>query len=297
MEQVTQLKTHLGLKEYLFLMKPGIIMGNSINAFAGFALASKGHFNSWLLFSTLVGLALVVGSGCIFNNIIDRKIDKKMKRTENRVMANGHIQLKSAILFALFTGILGLVVLAIFTNFLTTFLAFSGLFLYVGVYSFSKYRTHHSTLIGSLSGAIPPIIGYCAVKAQFDLAALILFFMIVMWQMPHFFAIGIYRLDDYIAASIPIFPVKKGIRLTKIQMLLYVFGFLLTSSLLTVFHFTGTLYLTFLAILGAAWLSLAIKGFFLKKVNDQKWARQMFLFSLIVVMGLSIMIPLDVLSV
>ena len=294
MEQLKTLKIPFDLKKYFLIAKPGIIMGNSINAIAGFLLASKGQCNLWLLFTTLLGLGLVVGSGCIFNNIVDKDIDKKMKRTENRAMASGHIRLKSASIVGILAGFLGLIILCVFTNILTTALALLGLFLYVGVYSFTKYITHHSTLIGSVSGAIPPIIGYCSVTAQFDLAALILFFMIVMWQMPHFFAIGIRRFDDYAAASIPVFPIKKGLNVTKIQMILYILGFIITSSLLTLFHFTGYMYLTVLGVLGLGWLILGIKG--LKQSNNQKWARQMFLFSLVIVMGLSIMIPLDVVS-
>ena len=294
MEQLKPLKIPFDLRKYLLIAKPGIIVGNSINAIAGFFLASKGQCNLWLLFITLLGLGLVVGSGCIFNNIVDKDIDKKMKRTENRAMASGHIELKSASIVGMLAGFSGLIVLCVFTNILTTVLALLGLFLYVGVYSFTKYITHHSTLIGSVSGAIPPVIGYCSVTAQIDLAATILFFMIVMWQMPHFFAIGIRRFDDYAAALIPVFPIKKGMRRTKVQMVLYVLGFIFFSTLLTLFHFTGYLYLSFLIILGLSWLILTLKGF--KKVDDKKWARQVFLFSLFVVMGLSLLISVDVIA-
>jgi protoheme IX farnesyltransferase len=139
---------------------------------------------------------------------------------------------------------------------------------------------------------VPPVVGYCAVNNHFDTGALILFVMIAMWQMPHFFAIAIYRLEDYAAASIPILPIKKGIQTTKIQMMLYIVAFIVASFMLTVMNYTTYLYLIIAAILGIAWLWLCIRG--LKSHNDKLWARHMFIFSLIVVLGISIALPFTV---
>ncbi len=281
-------------KNYCLLMKPGIIMGNIVVTAGGFALASKGTFNLPLFFATLIGLAFIIASACVFNNYIDRDTDKKMKRTKDRGLATGAISAYGAILFGVILGILGALVLYTFTNLITVSVALVGFFVYVILYSFSKYYSIHGTIVGSVAGAIPPVVGYCAVSNRIDAAAVILFFMMVMWQMPHFFAIAIYRIDDYMEASIPVMPVIRGMRETKIYMMLYVIAFTTVSILLTVYGYTGISYLVIVALLGVAWIRLCAKGFSCK--NDKLWARQMFIFSLVVVMTLYVTIPFTVVS-
>ncbi|MDN3506692.1 MAG: heme o synthase [Simkaniaceae bacterium] len=280
-------------KNYSLLTKPGIIMGNLITTAGGFALASKGNFSFLLFLATLLGLGLLIASSCVCNNLIDRVSDKKMKRTQNRPLVTGAITTRSAALFAIGLGLAGTGALAYLTNWLTLSVALFGFLVYVTIYSFSKYHTVHGTLIGSVAGAVPPVVGYCAVSNQLDLGAYILFAMIVLWQMPHFFAIAIYRKNDYDAASIPVVPLIRGIPNTKIQMLLYTIAFAAVSLLLTFFNYTGLAYLIVAATLGLAWIALAITGFTAK--NDSKWARKMFIFSLITIMALSITIPFSVL--
>jgi protoheme IX farnesyltransferase len=265
------------MKAYISLTKPRILMGNVITAAAGFGLAVTGAWDVRLFLAMLLGLAMVMGSACVLNNFIDRNADEKMARTKDRALAKGEIPVKNAILFASFLGLAGAFVLAIYVNLLAAAAALFGFFVYVVVYSFSKYRTTHATLIGSVAGAIPPVVGYSAVSGGIDRVALLLFVMIALWQMPHFFAIAIYRLEDYAKASIPVLPLVKGIRTTKVQMLVYLIAFLGSSFLVT----THRIYLIAAALLGAAWLVLCLKGFTTK--NDLRWARQMFLFSLITV--------------
>jgi len=267
-------------------------MGNALTAAAGFALASKGFFDFWLFLATLEGLALVIASACVFNNYIDRELDGKMERTKNRALVRGLISPQRAIIFAIVLGLLGTLILALFTNLLTVVVALFGVFVYVVLYSFSKYRTIYGTLIGSIAGAIPPVVGYSAASGHFDAAALILFIMIAMWQMPHFFAIAIYRLKDYTGASIPLFPIKKGLLTTKIHMVLYITLFIAASVMLTILGYTGYAYLIVVVLLGITWLVLCIKGF--KCKNDQRWARQMFIFSLVIVTALCVVIPFSI---
>lgn len=280
------------IRTYYLLTKPGIIMGNLITTAAGFALASRGDFN-WILFlEVCFGLGLVIGSACVFNNFIDREIDKKMARTQNRALAKGLISTKKALLFASFLGMGGLFSLWMMTNLLAVSIAALGFFIYVALYSLWKTRTSYATAVGSISGALPPVIGYCAVSNQLDAGALLLFLILVLWQMPHFFAIAMYRFDDYSAASIPILPVKKGNHATKIRMLLYVIAFAISTVLLMVFGFTGYFYLIIACAASLAWLRLSIQGF--KAENDRLWARQMFRLSLVIITALSIVMALDV---
>lgn len=270
------------LKAYLLLSKPGILFGNAVTAMGGFAAASKGSFDLSLFFATLTGLSLIIASACSFNNYIDRDADKKMLRTQRRVLVSGMITPVSALFYATITALLGILVLAALVGTLTLIVALLGFAVYVFVYSFLKYQTTSATLIGSIAGAVPPVVGYCAVSQCLDLGALLLFLMIALWQMPHFFAISLYRLEDYAAASIPVLPVVKGIKATKIHMLLYVVAFVAASLSLCVFGYAGKAYALFAAGFGCVWIVLAIKGLS-PAIDDKKWGRAMFIFSLIIV--------------
>ncbi len=276
------------IKTYYSLIKPGIVFGNIITTFGGFALASKSHIDYQLLLLTLAGLFLVMGSACVFNNFIDRHIDQKMKRTKNRALVKGLITEQNALIFASFLVLLGIAILAIYTNLITLSVALFGFFVYVFLYSFCKKRSVYATLIGSFAGAAPPVVGYCAVSNNFDLGALLLFMILVFWQMPHFYAIAIYRFDDYQLSSIPVLPIKKGMYVTKMHMLLYIIAFIIMAFLLTMFGFMGQMFLFIVAVIGFTWLYLAIRGF--KVDNDKLWARQMFALSIGVITLLSISI-------
>lgn len=280
------------IKTYFTLTKPGIIFGNAITAAGGFILASKAQIDPWLFLATLMGLSLLIASACVFNNYIDRNIDKMMERTKNRALARGLISLQKAITFAIFLGLFGILLLMLYTNLLTTIIALTGFFIYVVLYSLSKHRSSYATAIGSISGGIPPVVGYCAVANRFDMGAFLLFMIVALWQMPHFFAIAMYRIDDYVAASIPVLPVKKGIYVTKVHMLLYIIAFLIPVCMLTIWGYAGYAYLIVVGLLGLSWLLLCIKGF--KNTNDRLFGRQMFRFSLVVIMMLCIMISISI---
>jgi protoheme IX farnesyltransferase len=280
------------MKEYLTLTKPGIIIGNAITAAGGFALGSKGTFDSGLFLSTIAGLSFVIGSACVFNNYLDRDIDKVMERTKDRAFAKGSISTKAAFLYGASLGIIGTAVLLLNTNLLTTFIGLIGFFVYVLLYTPIKRRSVHGTLVGSIAGAVPPVVGYCAVTNQFDIASLLLFLILVFWQMPHFFAIAIYRLKDYSAAAIPVLPIIKGILATKIQILIYIIAFVIASLMLFVLGYTGYLYLTITTLLSLIWLCMAIIGFSVK--DTQRWAREMFITSLVVLTLNFVVIAVDV---
>lgn len=278
------------LRTYYLLTKPGIVRGNSIFAAAGFFLAARGQVNIGLLFAMLGGLALVIASACVANNYLDRHIDAKMSRTKDRALASGRIAVRQAIIFSAALLLAGTFILLSFTNLLSTSLALFGWFAYVVLYGVAKRRTIHGTLVGTISGSIPPVVGYTAVTGHLDAAALILFMIIVFWQMPHFYAIAIFRLSDYTAAGIPVLPAVKGLRRTKIEILVYTTLFLVAATLLTIFGYTGYVYLAVVGILGLAWLWLGIKGW--AHSDDITWAKKMFGFSLRVVTILSVMLAL-----
>ncbi len=280
------------IKSYVKLTKPGIVMGNAITCIGGFMLASRGEISWGLLLMTLLGLCLIVAAGCVSNNFIDRVYDGKMERTKNRPLVKGVIAPVNALGFAAILLVVGSAVLVTGVNLLTVLLSLTGFVIYLLFYSFSKYRTVHATLIGSIAGAIPPVVGYCAVVPRLDVGAGLLFLIIALWQMPHFYAIAMYRIDEYSNASIPVLPVVRGAKATKVQMVLYIVGFLGVALMLPLFHYVGLLYLVTVALLGLVWLGMGLKGF--KCPDDKKWARKMFLCSLVVVMGACLVIPLSI---
>ncbi len=277
---------------YYLLTKPGIILGNLLTVTAGFLLASKGQIDFVLFFATLIGLAFVIASACVFNNYIDISIDRKMERTKNRALVTGLISSNQAIFFAIVLGVTGTLILSLYTNLLTVLIAGAGFFIYVVLYSLWKCRTVYGTAIGSIAGAIPPVVGYCAVSNSFDTGAFLLFTMLVLWQMPHFFSIAIARFNDYMAAGVPVLPIKKGMLRTKIHMTLYITGFIITAAMLTFFDYTGYIYFAVTLSLSLVWLVLCLRGF--KVQNDQHWAKNMFYLSLVLITAVSFVIPFDV---
>lgn len=268
--------------------KPGIIFGNIITLSGGFFLASQAGFNFLTLLISIIGMSLVVACGCVLNNIIDQDIDQIMKRTKNRVLAKKEMSRLAAFVYALFLGLAGLATFYFGTNPLTTAIAFIGLCVYVGFYSlWFKRKSVFGTAIGGVAGAVPPVVGYCAVTNRFDIGALILFLILFIWQLPHSYSIAIFRLEDYSAAGIPVLPVTKGVERAKEHMCFYTVIFTIAAIMPTVFGFTGLAYLIVALIAGGVWIHRSIKGF--STDNNVSWARKMFAISILDITILSFM--------
>jgi protoheme IX farnesyltransferase len=195
-----------------------------------------------------------------------------------------------ALVYAIALGLIGFALLCLYVNVLTASVAFFGFIFYVVFYSLAKRTSHWGALVGSISGAVPIVVGYTAVTGKLDGAALILFLILAAWQMPHFYAIAIYRLDEYKKAGIPVFPAQKGRQATKIHILWYIILYIIATCALTVFGYAGHIYLAVMLIIGFAWLWRGIQGF---RVRDNAvWARKLFVFSLIVLVVFSVMLTL-----
>ena len=238
----------------------------------------------------LGGVTLIIASACVFNNYLDRGIDKKMDRTKKRALVTGEISVTAAIIYACVLGVLGFWLLAAYTNALTVVIGAIGIFSYVVLYGYYKRASVHGTLIGSISGSTSLVAGYCAVTGKFDLLALLLFLIMAAWQMPHFYAIGIYRLKDYKEAGLPILPAKRGIAATKRQILLYIVLFALTACSLTIFDYAGYLYLIVMLVVSGLWLRLALNRSTIG--DDVKWGKQIFGFSLLSLLVFCLMISI-----
>ena len=282
------------MRHYYELTKAGLVFGNIVAVVAGFLLGqSIAGFGmplakAEMLAAAVIGLGLVMASGCVFNNYLDRDIDGKMERTKRRALVTRRVSGRNAIVFGTVLGIAGFFILAFFTNALAVAVAGIGFVFYVFVYTIgTKRRSPYGTAMGAVAGATPPVVGYAAAAGRIDLAALILFFIMFTWQMPHFFAIAIRREEDYAAAKVPVLPVRSGVARTKLSMAIYIIEFIAASSLLAVFGYAGAPYLAIALALGITWFVLAVRGFGIRGVeHDRRWARDMFFFSLVVMVVL-----------
>lgn len=279
------------IKRYYSLTKPGVLYGNALTVAAGYFLASQGAVNIWLFLAVFIGSSLIIGAACGLNNYLDQDIDAVMERTKKRVLVSGQIKGYRAVIFSAILGVVGLVILLLWTNLLVAILGVIGFVTYVVFYGMqSKRRSIHGTLVGSISGAIPILAGYCAVGGVIDAGAIIVFIILFTWQFPEFYSIAIYRQKEYAAAGIPVLPVVKGIGRTKREIFIYTALFLASSVSLTAFGYTGYTYAAVMGILGAYWLWIGFKGF--SAPDSEAWARQMFRFSMIIILALCVMLSI-----
>lgn len=276
-------------RSYLQLIKPGITLSNTLSGAAGFFLAASMVPFSWAaLAGALGGIAAVIASACAVNNIIDRDIDKRMKRTSKREVVSGSISVPHAIIFAVVLGLIGFTLLLTLTNLLTFMLGVIAYVWYVVIYGIAKRTTPLSTIIGGVPGALPPVAGYTALTGSLDVAALLLFCILFFWQLPHFYAISMFRQSDYASAKLPVWAVRYGMKSTKIQIFVSVVLYAIAASLLAVFGYTGIVYLVISSALSIYWIYKGVTLY--NKHDDVKWARAMFGVSLLVLLSMIILI-------
>jgi protoheme IX farnesyltransferase len=226
----------------------------------------------------------------VFNNYIDRGIDAKMKRTKKRATATGKISAQAVNIFATILGVVGFLILTK-TNWLTFAIGVAAFISYVVLYGWAKRTSIHGTLVGTLPGAASLVAGYTAAVNRLDWGTFLLFLIMVFWQMAHFYSIAIFRLKEYKKAELPLMPIVKGVKFTKLQIVFYIFAFVIATVDLSFFGYSGMSFLFVMSGLGLYWLFKAIDGF--KVRSDTKWARSMFGFSLIVLLVLSAMLALN----
>ncbi|QCI26879.1 protoheme IX farnesyltransferase [Buchnera aphidicola (Thelaxes californica)] len=280
------------IKKYINIIKPGILLGNLISFLGGIFFAFHGHIFFTKLYLSSIGTILVIASGCIFNNIIDRDIDKTVQRTKNRVLAKKLIKLKYVYFFAFFCGIIGFLILFLYTNFLVFFNGMCGFLIYVIVYTLCMKRfVPYATLIGSISGAMPILMGYCTINSQIDLICIILFLILIFWQIAHFYSISIFRIKDYQKNNIPIFSVIRGIFLTQILIIINIFLFIIFTISLYFLEYTGIIYFSIIIFFNVIWLFITILSIFHTKIF--LFSRISFIFSIIIIFLFNIMIGID----
>ncbi len=242
-------------KRYLELTKPGVVLLIVFTAIVGMLLSTPGAIPLDVFIFGNLGIALAAGSGAAVNHYVDQHIDQQMDRTKDRPLVEGDISSRSALIFALLIGALGLVLLQIFTNTLTTILTFLSAIGYAVIYTiYLKRSTPHNIVWGGAAGAAPPILGWAAVTGEVPAEALLLFLIIFIWTPPHFWALAIKRADEYAKVDVPMLPVTHGIPFTKQHVFLYTLMLFAVTLLPFVIHMSGLIYLCGAIALGIGFI-------------------------------------------
>lgn len=274
-------------RSFLQLIKPGITISNSMTAGAGFILASSQvGFDPLRFVATVLGIALVIASACVANNMIDRNIDARMKRTKGREIAAGKISLPVAAGYSAGLAIAGFGLLYVLTNWYAVLFGVLAFVWYVVIYGWAKRATSLSTIIGAVCGALPPMAGYVAATGVIDATAWWLFALMMVWQLPHFYAIAMFRAEDYRLANIPVWSVKYGLDSTKRQIYFWIIAFFALAPILSVTSATGWVYFVAMLAVGSYWIWQAGRNFDIE--DDVKWARRQFGISLLVLLTMSL---------
>ncbi len=278
------------LKSYYRLTKPGIVYANTFSALAGYLYATSWHIHLSKLIGLVFGTALLIASACVYNNYLDIPIDKVMSRTAKRELPTSKISVKSAKIYLYVLLIISLILLSIYTNFLTVVIGILSYLSYVFIYGYFKRYSKWGTLVGSFPGAASLIAGYVAYKNQLDLAVFFLLLIMIAWQMAHFYAIAIYRYDDYRKANLPVWPVTEGVANTIKWIFFYMVLFMFANIGLSLFANAGFTYLFVMLVISYLWIYLSVKK--VSKVSDEIWAKQVFKHSLMVNIGFLITLAL-----
>lgn len=265
-------------KDLIALTKPRLLRLNVFAAIGGFWVASKWNIDWFTLLWVVIGSTITIASACVINNYWDRELDLKMDRTKNRALPTGRLKPGFVLGYGIVLGVVGLAVLFLLVNPLTGWLGFLGWFVYIFIYTmWLKRSSTWSTSIGGISGAMPPVLGYCAVTTEVDAGAWLLFAILFLWQPAHFWSLAIRRVEEYRNAGYPLLPVVKGIKRTKLQMIPYIILLIPTCILMYTYGYSGIYFLILSVLGGVFWAVHTVMGF--KAQNDEKWAKVNFLIS------------------
>jgi protoheme IX farnesyltransferase len=269
---------HARRRDYVTLTKPRIMVLLLLTGFGGMCVATRGLPRPGLALATLAGLALACGGASALNHVLDADLDRLMRRTDRRPVAEGRIAPPRALEFGLALSAFSFVLLASLVNVLTALLALVGNLFYVLVYTrWLKRSTPQNIVIGGAAGAVPPLVGWAAATGNLTLPAVFLFLIVFFWTPPHFWALALLIRRDYEAARIPMLPVVRGERETTKQIVLYSLVLVGVTLLPFVWHTLGVLYLVAAVALGLLFLGLALR---LRREATPARARALFHFSL-----------------
>jgi protoheme IX farnesyltransferase len=264
--------------DYVSLAKPRIIPLLLITALGGMMMAERGWPSTGLVALTLLGGAMAAAGAGAINCWIDRDLDREMFRTRRRPLPDGRIAPSHALLFGVVLGLAAFVLLAFWVNVLAATLAISGLLFYVFIYTlWLKRWTVQNIVIGGAAGAVPPVVGWAAVTHRVDLTAIYLFAVIFLWTPPHFWALALRLRGDYARAQLPMLPVVRGEAVARRQILVYTLVLVAVTLAVVVTGALGSLYLAGAAVLGGAFIALALVNL---RSRRARWSRWLFDYSI-----------------
>ena len=279
------------LRDYVTLTKPRIMSLLLITGASGMIVGARGFPSAWLFAVAMTGLALACGGASALNHVLDRDIDRHMRRTDRRPVAADRVVPTRALEFGLALSALSFVVLASLVNVLSAVLALAGNLFYVFVYTrWLKRSTPQNIVIGGAAGAIPPLVGWAAVTGNLTVPALLLFLIVFFWTPPHFWALALLIKRDYAAARIPMLPVVRGDDETARQIVWYSLVLFAVTLLPFAWHTAGLFYLAAAVLLGAVFLQLAWR---LRRDTTPLRARALFHFSLLYLALLFVALAVD----
>jgi len=248
-------KQSVSWRDYYEMCKPRVVMLMILTAMVGMFLAVPGMVPLDVLILGNIGIALVAGSGAVVNHLIDHRVDSLMKRTHNRPIPQGRVDPKQAAIFAAAIGVAGMLILLVWVNALSAWLTLASFVGYAFIYTgYLKRATPQNIVIGGLSGAMPPLLGWSAVTGTIEPGALILVLIIFAWTPPHFWALAIHRKEEYAKTGIPMLPVTHGEHVTKLHIILYTIIMILITLLPYLTGMSGPIYLLAAIVLGLGFL-------------------------------------------
>jgi protoheme IX farnesyltransferase len=267
------------LADYIKLTSPGITLLVMLTGFVGMWIGSRGMYvPSFLILWSLLGIGLASAGASVFNNCYDRDIDRLMSRTYRRPIPSGKIKSNSALIFGLCLSAASLIILILFVNTISAILSLLSIFIYSYLYTVVlKRHTPLATEIGGISGAIPPVIGWAAVRGSISFEALLLFSIMFLWQPPHFWSLALRHREDYKTAGIPTMSVAASSEEVNLRSLIYVSALVMVSLLPYFIGMFGRLYLFVSVIAGIIYLSL----YFTVIISKRDMNKYLFCYSII----------------
>ncbi|HBQ09821.1 MAG: heme o synthase [Sandaracinaceae bacterium] len=265
-------------RDLVALTKPRITLMVILTTAGGLWLA-PGELAPLTVLATLLATAMVVGAANTLNCWLEREVDKHMARTKRRPLPAGRLEAKHALWLGLALGAISVPILTFVANPLTGLLAAVALVSYVWVYTPMKQRSPAALMIGAVPGALPPLMGWTAATGELGAPGIVLFGILFLWQMPHFIAISIFRQTEYAKAGIKVLPAVRGNAVAKRHAVLWAAALVPVSLMLVPLGIAGNVYLAIAAVLGLAFFGWSVWG--LRAEAGNRWARQLFLGSLI----------------
>ena len=266
------------VREFIILTKPRVNLLIMFTAIVGMLLAHQSTLNYELIFFASIGIGLAASAAAIINHVVDQRIDSIMDRTKSRPLVNGSIKPLHAIYFALFLSFSSISLLYILVNTLTALLTLLSIIIYSFIYSvYLKNLTSQNIVIGGIAGAMPPLLGWTSITNQIEPFPLVLFLIIFLWTPPHFWALAVYKYEDYKKAEIPMLPVTHGKDFTRLHIFLYSILLFCITLFPFILGLSGFIYLTGVTIIG---LKFVIDAYDLMITKSDRQAIRLFKYSI-----------------